>query len=241
MNQPNDPAQTSAPGRPSPSLREESFLRERKTKGLEFLRIGRIALEFWRGLRVMHPIGPAITVFGSARLKADHPSYKEAEKLGALLANQGFAVITGAGPGIMEATSKGAFEAGGQSVGCNIFLPHEQSHNRYLTKVVTFYYFFVRKVMLVKYSSAFVIFPGGFGTLDELMEALTLIQTGKHPPFPVVLVGIEYWQGFLHWAKEMMVAAKTVDAKDMNLITLVDTAEEALRTILEKAPRKNVE
>ena len=230
--------QESDPGAPIRKLSEENFLRTRATRITELLRVIRIGWEFIRGFRFMHPIGPAVTVFGSARLREGHPAYQDAVKLGRLLAEKGFAVITGGGPGIMEAANRGAFEAGGCSVGCNINLPHEQFHNKYLHKVITFYYFFVRKVMLIKYSSAYVIFPGGFGTLDELTEALVLIQTGKHPPFPVVLVGREYWVGFMQWAKEMMIAARTVDAKEMDLITLVDTPEEACEVVCALASHK---
>lgn len=224
---PGTPVDPPKPNPPSPILREETFLQTRASRLTEFRRVIRIAFEFIRGFRALHTLGPAVTVFGSARIAENHPFYQGAQRMGALLAQGGFAVITGGGPGIMEAANRGAFEAGGMSVGCNIFLPHEQLANPYLNKVITFYYFFVRKVMLIKYSSAFVIFPGGFGTLDELTEALTLMQTGKHPPFPVVLVGKEYWHGFFSWAQGMMLAAKTVDAKDLGLLTLVDTAEEA--------------
>jgi uncharacterized protein (TIGR00730 family) len=161
----------------------------------------------------------------------------EARRLGSLLAASGFATITGGGPGIMEAANRGAFEAGGMSVGCNIDLPHEQKPNPYLNRVVTFYYFFVRKVMLVKYSSAFVIFPGGFGTLDELTEALTLIQTGKTPRFPVILVGRAYWEGMTQWMREMFVSSRTIDEADLGLLRLVDTAEEAIHLIRQAFPR----
>jgi uncharacterized protein (TIGR00730 family) len=212
---------------PMPSLREEKFLRTRGGRLLEFFRVVRIAVEFIRGFRCLHGIGRAVTVFGSARFPEDHPYCREARKLGGLLANHGYSVMTGGGPGIMEAANRGAFEGGGESIGCNIDLPHEQKPNPYLTKVITFYYFFVRKVMLVKYSSAFIIFPGGYGTLDELSEAVTLIQTGKHPPFPVILVGRTYWEGFLRWAKEELVEAKTISAEDLGILRLVDTAEEA--------------
>ncbi|RZA09877.1 MAG: TIGR00730 family Rossman fold protein [Proteobacteria bacterium] len=231
----------SDPGQPAKILREEVFLRTRASRLTEFLRVIRIGFEFIRGFRAMHNIGPAVSVFGSARLPPGHPAYEGAREIGQLLAEKGFAVITGGGPGIMEAANRGAFEAGGCSVGCNIDLPHEQHHNPYLTRVVTFYYFFVRKVMLVKYSSAYVIFPGGFGTLDELTEALTLIQTGKHPRFPVVLVGREYWVGFLDWAREMLVKAKTVDVRDLDLISLVDTPAEAAEIVWAYASRKDGE
>lgn len=234
---PGTPVETPKPSPPSPALREETFLQTRASRFTEFRRVIRIAFEFIRGFRALHTIGPAVTVFGSARIPESHEFYQGARRMGTLLAQGGFAVITGGGPGIMEAANRGAFEAGGLSVGCNIFLPHEQRANPYLNKVITFYYFFVRKVMLIKYSSAFVIFPGGFGTLDELTEALTLMQTGKHPPFPVVLVGKGYWEGFFTWAQGMMLAAKTVDAKDLDLLTLVETAEEAALYIAARATK----
>ncbi len=213
---------------PAKSLREETFLRTKSSRLLEFLRVVRIAFEFIRGFRALHFLGPTVTVFGSARIPESHAFYQDARRLGQLLAAEGFVVMTGGGPGIMEAANRGAFEKGGTSVGCNIHLPREQVPNPYLTHAITFYYFFVRKVMLVKYSSAFVIFPGGFGTLDELTEALTLMQTGKHPPFPLVLVGREYWTGFLVWMRETFIASRTLDIQDLDKITLVDSAEEVL-------------
>ncbi|MGE3262360.1 MAG: TIGR00730 family Rossman fold protein [Bacteriovoracia bacterium] len=226
-----DNVEPKSPSPPIKSLREETFLRERSTRLMEFLRVLRINVEFIRGFRHLHFLGPAVTVFGSARLTAETKSYQEAHKLGALLTKDNFAVLTGGGGGIMEAANRGAFEANGVSVGCNIVLPHEQKPNRYLTKTMNFYYFFVRKVMLMKYSSAYVIFPGGFGTLDELTEALVLIQTGKSVRFPVILVGREYWIGFLDWMRAMFVASKTIDVQDLDLLSLVDSAEEAAAII----------
>jgi len=230
MDENKDPKQPLAP------LREEIFLQTRGSRLLEFFRVVRISVEFIRGFRALHRIGTTITVFGSARLQENHPAYLEARKLGGLLAEKGFTVMTGGGPGIMEAANRGAFEAGGPSVGCNISLPHEQSPNRYLTKTITFYYFFVRKVMLMKYSSAFVIFPGGFGTLDELTEAITLIQTGKHPPFPVILVGKQFWSGFLQWANDSLLASKTINPEDIESLLLVDSAEEACELLCRLTP-----
>jgi uncharacterized protein (TIGR00730 family) len=168
--------------RPMPKMRrvaelkgEAQFLAGRHSRFYEALRVIRISLEFFRGFFTLHFIGPAITVFGSARFKEDHPYYQLAQKVGAAIAREGFTVMTGGGPGVMEAANRGAKEVGGTSIGCNIVLPHEQRPNPYLDQVVNFYYFFVRKVMLVKYSYAFVIMPGGFGTLDEMTEALTLL------------------------------------------------------------------
>src|SRR6266850_6078740 len=149
--------------------------------------------DFLRGFRVLHFVGPCVAVFGSARIKAGSPDYELARKIGAGLSRMGFTVMTGGGPGLMEAANRGAKEAGGRSVGCNILLPTEQTPNSYVDRMVTFRYFFVRKVMLVKYSYAFVVLPGGFGTIDELFEALTLIQTRKILDFPVVLMGVDYW------------------------------------------------
>ncbi|MGZ3694641.1 MAG: LOG family protein [Bdellovibrionota bacterium] len=232
-----EPVEPKKPSPPMKILREETFLREKSTRFMEFLRVLRINVEFVRGFRHLHFLGPAVTIFGSARLTEGSQPYKEALKLGALLAQDKFAVLTGGGGGIMEAANRGAFEANGISVGCNIVLPHEQKPNRYLTKTMNFYYFFVRKVMLMKYSSAYVIFPGGFGTLDELTEALVLIQTGKSVRFPVILVGREYWTGFIEWMREMFVKSKTIDAQDLDLLSLVDTAEEAAKIIHEHASK----
>jgi len=192
--------------------------------------LGRIVREFLRGFRVLHFVGPCVTVFGSARFKEDHQYYKLARRLGGELSHIGFTVMTGGGPGIMEAASRGAKEAGGSSIGCNIELPLEQAPNPYLDEVLTFRYFFVRKVMLVKYSYAFVVLPGGVGTMDELFEAVTLIQTKKIQNFPVVLMGKEYWsplEGFL----KTMVREGTIDATDPNLLLLTDSVDEAISHI----------
>ena len=210
---------------------EALFLAGRHSRLNEFLRVIRIALEFIRGFRHLHYIGPAITVFGSARFKKDHPFYLLAEQVGATIAKEGYTVVTGGGPGLMEAANKGAKEAGGHSVGCNIILPHEQGSNPYLDKVVTFYYFFVRKVMLIKYSYAFVILPGGLGTMDEMTEALTLIQTGKLYDFPLILVGKEYWKGLYDFIQNTMVANQTVSQEDLNFIHITDDPAEVARII----------
>ena len=190
-------------------------------------RVLRILSEFVEGFDALNEVGPAVTVFGSARSKPDDPYYKAGEQLGAALANRGFAVITGGGPGIMEAVNKGAHEAGGLSVGCNIELPHEQSLNPYVDLGVEFRYFFVRKNMFVKYARGFVIFPGGFGTLDELFESLTLAQTGKIEHFPIVLFGSTYWQGLLDWMKEHVLAWHAIAPEDLQLMSLTDDPEEA--------------
>ncbi len=185
-------------------------------------RMFRILGEFAQGFEEMADVGKAVTIFGSARLQHDHPDFVKAEALSADLANRGYTVVTGGGPGIMEAANKGAFEAGGRSVGLNIVLPHEQAPNPYQTDKVNFRYFFVRKVMLVKYSTAFVVFPGGFGTIDELFEALTLIQTKKIKPFPVFLVGTAYWRGLVQWLQETLVRAGTIAEHDLHLFKVVD-------------------
>ncbi len=183
---------------------ERAFLAESKLPGDEAARLRRISDEFSRGFRALYQIGPAVTVFGSARFKENHRYYKLARSVGAELARAGFATMTGGGPGIMEAANRGAHEAGGASYGLNIILPHEQSANRYVDRSVEFRYFFARKVMLVKYSCAFIIMPGGLGTLDELYETATLIQCGKIGPFPVILMGTEFWEGMRRWGKFMM-------------------------------------
>jgi uncharacterized protein (TIGR00730 family) len=189
-------------------------------------RVLRIMGEFVDGFDVLARVGLAVTVFGSARVKEDSPYYAAAREVGHGLAERGFAVITGGGPGIMEAANRGAHDAGGLSIGCNIELPHEQSPNPYANLSIDFRYFFVRKTMFVKYSEAFVVFPGGFGTLDELFEALTLIQTAKVKRFPVVLYGSEYWGGLLEWVEQRVAAEDMVSAGDLALVQVVDTTEE---------------
>jgi uncharacterized protein (TIGR00730 family) len=196
-------------------------------------RVFRIMGEFVEGFDTLAQVGPAVSVFGSARTQRDDPHYQAAEEMGRRLAQAGFAVITGGGPGIMEAANKGAFEAGGDSVGCNIELPFEQGMNAYVRTAINFRYFFVRKTMFVKYAEAFVIFPGGFGTMDELFEALTLIQTGKVRDFPVVLFGRKYWQGLVDWIRETMLAGGKISAGDIDLLIATDSPEEAVKVILE--------
>ncbi len=185
-------------------------------------RLFRIMGEFVQGFEEMADVGKAVTIFGSARFKPDNAYYKKAEQLAASLADSGYTVFTGGGPGIMEAGNKGAYEAGGRSIGVNIILPFEQNPNPYQTDSIDFRYFFIRKVLLVKYSTAFVVFPGGFGTLDELFEALTLIQTKKIKPFPVYLVDSEYWSGLIEWIKDTQLAKGAISKKDLNLFKVVD-------------------
>ena len=190
-------------------------------------RVLRIMGEFIEGFDKLANIGKAVTVFGSARTAPEDPQYLAAVEVGKLLAEAGFATITGSGPGIMEAANKGAKEAKGRSIGCNIELPFEQGANPYVDTVVNFRYFFVRKTMFIKYSVAFIIFPGGFGTLDELFEALTLIQTGKISQFPVILFGTHYWAGLLRWMQSRMLAEQKIASADLDLMTLTDDPREA--------------
>ncbi|HYL99341.1 MAG TPA: TIGR00730 family Rossman fold protein [Blastocatellia bacterium] len=187
----------------------------------------RIFAELIRGFRALHFIGPCVTVFGSARFPEGHQYYELARSVGRSLVDLGFTVMTGGGPGVMEAANRGAREAGGRSVGCNIKLPKEQKPNPYLDRWVNFRYFFIRKVMLVKYSFGFVVMPGGLGTMDEFFEAATLIQTGKISSFPLVLLGVEYWQP-LEELLRRMVAAGTIAAADLNLVLITDSVDEAM-------------
>jgi uncharacterized protein (TIGR00730 family) len=196
-------------------------------------RVLRIMGEYVHGFDALAEVGAGIAVFGSARTPEGDPMYEAARDLGRRLAQAGFAVITGGGPGIMEAANRGAREAGGLSVGCNIELPHEQAVNAYAEVSVNFRYFFCRKTMFMKYAEGFVLFPGGFGTLDELFEALVLIQTGKVQRFPVVLYGSAYWRGLVDWIKERPLADAKIDADDLRLLTVTDSTEEGCRMMLE--------
>ena len=194
-------------------------------------RVFRIMGEFVEGFDELASLTRGISVFGSARTKPDHPDYAAAQETAALLAREGFSVITGGGPGIMEAANRGAFEAGGVSIGCNIELPFEQKPNAYQTRSLTFKYFFVRKMMFVKYSLGFVIFPGGFGTFDELFEALTLIQTKKIRDFPVVLFGTSYWNGLLDWIRKAVLVDGKIAEHDLRLFHVTDSPEEVVRIV----------
>lgn len=193
-------------------------------------RIFRIMSEFVEGFEEMANIGTAVSIFGSARTKPDHPDYQAAELTSRLLAKSGFSVITGGGPGIMEAANKGAFEAKGKSIGLNITLPQEQEANRYQTISLDFHYFYARKVMFVKYASAFVCFPGGYGTLDEFFETITLIQTLKIEAFPIILYGSHYWSGLTDWIKRQLVPAY-MDPEDADIFRLVDSPQEIVRLV----------
>ena len=197
-------------------------------------RVFKIMAEFVSGFQMMSDAAPAVAVFGSTRVRADSPEYCLAEKLGRLLAAEGFSVITGGGPGVMTAANKGAKKAGGASIGFNIKLPNQQQPNKYIDqdKLLSFDYFFVRKVMFMKYAQAFIALPGGFGTLDEVMEAVTLIQTGKSERFPVILVGKRYWEGFYHWIEETMCRDNGyIHADDLEFIYLEDSPEEVIEII----------
>jgi uncharacterized protein (TIGR00730 family) len=189
--------------------------------------------DFMRGFRALHFVGPCITVFGSARYKEDHPYYKLAQEMGAAIAKMGFTVLTGGGPGIMEAANRGARDVGGRSVGCNIKLPFEQDANPYVDRSVTMNHFFVRKTLLLKYSYGYVIMPGGFGTMDEMFEALTLIQTGKIHNFPMVIMGGDYWRDLKELIEGMIVGG-TISPEDLNLIKYTDSIEEAVIKLHEK-------
>jgi len=188
----------------------------------------RIFLEFLRGFAFLNIDQPMVTVFGSARFTEDDPRYVLARELGAALAQAGYAVMTGGGPGIMEAANRGASEAGGLSLGANIHLPHEQNPNPYLDRVMTFEHFFVRKVMMLKYSRAFVIMPGGFGTIDELSEALTLIQTGKMESFPIVVMGTAFWRPLIEFFSESLVSQGTISPHDLELVYTTDSIDDAV-------------
>jgi uncharacterized protein (TIGR00730 family) len=204
-------------------------------------RVLRILSEFVEGFEALAGVGPAVAVFGSARTSPGSPEYELARRIGAELARAGFAVITGGGPGAMEAANRGAYEAGGLSIGCNVELPHEQHLNPYVDLSVEFHYFFARKTMFVKYADAFIIMPGGFGTLDELFESLTLIQTGKIRNFPVVLIGHAYWDGLIAWMRNVQLPAGAIAQEDIDLLRVIDDPEEAVALITEYAQANGIE
>ena len=214
------------------------FLEGPQPRSFELIRAFRIFGEFVRGFRRMHFIGPCVTVFGSARFGEDHPYYRIAREIGMRLAQAGFAVMTGGGPGVMEAANRGARDVDGRSIGCNIRLPKEQRPNPYLDRWITFRYFFVRKVMLIKYSYGFVALPGGLGTLDEIFETATLIQTGKIRNFPLVLIGTDYWEPLMAFMRDRLVAQRTVDPEDLDRLTITDSPAEAIEVITDLATRR---
>lgn len=195
----------------------------------------RIQSEFVEGFGALAELGPAISIFGSARTKPDHPDYELAHTCARLVVERGYAVITGGGPGVMEAGNRGAYEADGVSVGLGIELPFEQGMNEYVNLGVNFRYFFARKTMFVKYASGFIVLPGGFGTFDELFEALTLVQTHKITEFPIVLVGKDYWAGLIAWLKDSVAKRGMINPADVDLFHVVDTAEEAVQIVADHA------
>jgi uncharacterized protein (TIGR00730 family) len=222
-------------GKATPSPEEQLFLEGPHGRGFELGRAFRIFRELIYGFRSLHFVGPCITVFGSARFPPEHRYYALTRELGAKIADAKFTIMTGGGPGLMEAANRGAKEANGVSIGCNIVLPKEQNPNRYLDKWVEFRYFFVRKMMLVKYSYGFVAAPGGFGTLDELFEVATLIQTGKIRNFPMVLLGVEYWSPLIEFIKASLLANAAIDAHDLEHLFLTDSPSEAVSFIQARA------
>jgi uncharacterized protein (TIGR00730 family) len=233
------PVPTTIPAEGGQRAREERlFLEGPQSRGFELRHMWRVGSEYFRALRALHFLGPCVTVFGSARFGEGHPAYALGREVGAALASEGFTVMTGAGPGVMEAANRGAKDVGGQSIGCNIILPHEQAANPYVDRLVTFRYFFIRKVMLVKYSYGFIALPGGFGTMDEVFETATLIQTGKIRDFPIVLVGTEFWTPFLDFLREQLLASSTIDAKDVDRLIVTDSAQEAAAHVRETAVAK---
>ncbi|HET6569059.1 MAG TPA: TIGR00730 family Rossman fold protein [Rhodothermales bacterium] len=229
----NTPLQMQTPmkGRQKMTEREVQAWQQSQVKDL--WRIFRIMSEFVNGFESLSSLGPCVSIFGSARTKPDSPYFRMAEEVARFLVEAQYGVITGGGPGIMEAANKGAHEAGGVSVGLNIVIPHEQSANPYVDrdKLIDFDFFFVRKVMFLKYAQGFVVLPGGYGTLDELFEALTLVQTGKSTRFPVVLMGTEFWSGMVDWLKEDVLGAGNISPDDPNLFSLTDDPQEAVEII----------
>ena len=238
----NDPSRADEPTAPEPSsviwgkatrdVDELRLLEGPGPRAAELGRLVRISLELLRGFRALHFVGPCVTVFGSAHSPRGEGYYENARVLGGMLARAGFTVMTGGGPGIMEAANRGAKEVGGRSVGCNIMLPLEQKPNAYLDRWITFRYFFVRKVMLAKYSYAFVAFPGGFGTLDEIFEIATLVQTGKIRDFPLVLMGVSYWMPLMEFLRSRALAEGAIERRDLERLLLTDSPEEAMERIL---------
>lgn len=209
---------------------EKQFLIDEFKLG-ESWRIFKIIGEFVEGVESLYDIGPAVSIFGSARTSPDDPICKTAEKLAAMLVKNGFAVITGGGGGVMEAANKGAAKAGGKSIGLNIILPREQKPNRYSNIKVEFNYFFIRKVMFIKYASAYIIMPGGLGTLDELFEAATLVQTQRIKPLPIILVGSDYWSGLIDWIKNQLLKTLKIAPEDMDIFQVIDSPDDIVKTI----------
>ena len=219
------------------AIEDRQLLGGPNPRSREFRLVMGVVKDFFNGFRALHFVGPCVTVFGSARYHEDHEFYQLARRMGAAIANMGFTVLTGGGPGIMEAANRGAKDVGGRSVGCNILLPMEQHPNRYLDRWVNIRYFFVRKTLLIKYSYGFVIMPGGFGTMDEMFEALTLIQTRKIRNFPIVVMGKDYWADLGDFLQKML-ASGTISPEDLDLIKFTDSVEEAVAHLEEKAVKQ---
>ena len=235
----SSPAPRASWGKSTPSVEERRFLQGPRKRYAEFLDLFRIFREFVRGIRALRSIGPCVTVFGSARFSEDHRYYHLAREVGAALANAGFTVMTGGGPGSMEAANRGAKDVGGYSVGCNVVLPREQKPNPYLDLWLEFDWFFVRKLMLRKYSTAFIALPGGFGTMDEMFEVATLIQTRKIGSFPLILMGTHFWTPLLDFLQEKMVGEQTIKQEDRDRLVLTDDVNEAVQLITLNALRKS--
>ena len=225
-------------GKGTQNPEDGKFLQGPQTRTNELARLGRIAVDFVRGIRGLHFVGPCVTVFGSARFPESHRYYAMAREMGKRLGRAGFTTMTGGGPGIMEAANRGAREVGAPSIGCNIVLPHEQKPNPYVDRWIEFRYFFVRKVMLVKYSYAFVVLPGGFGTMDEVFECATLIQTGKIRNFPLILMGTDYWAPLRDFICHRMVAEGTILPADCERILFTDSPDEAMDRIMSAATQE---
>ena len=236
---PQDPAALGAAWEAGAAAPDEvRFLQGPQPRGFELSKAFGIGCELMRGFRTFHFLGPCVTVFGSARFGEGHPHYALARDVGARLARAGFTVMTGGGPGLMEAANRGAKEVGGVSVGCNIELAREQRPNPYLDRWITFRHFFVRKLMLVKYSYAFIAMPGGFGTLDEIFEVATLIQTGKIKQFPLVLMGREFWRPFMDFLRGRLLEGGMIDPTDYERFLVTDSPEEAARAVTDVAMRQ---
>jgi len=236
-------SQRSSGSQPPPVTEDERLLAQgpRERRGFvktDSWRVLRIMGEFVEGFDTLSDVYNAVTVFGSARIKPEDPYYEKAVETARMLAEEGFPIITGGGPGIMEAANRGAQEGNGLSIGCNIELPFEQGLNPYVERAINFRYFFVRKTMFVKYSTAFIVFPGGYGTMDELFEALTLIQTGKVKHFPVILFGEEYWAGLAEWLRERVAGEGKIATTDLRLFTVTDSPREAVATVRKARERR---
>ncbi len=234
---PPSPSEIKAEEEFTTAFQDRLLLAGPNPRSRDFSLLMSVVKDFLVGFRALHFVGPCVTVFGSARYKEDHPYYVLTRKLGAAISKMGFTVMTGGGPGIMEAANRGAKDVGGRSVGCNIILPFEQKQNPYLDRSVDIKHFFVRKTLLIKYSYGFVIMPGGFGTMDEMFEALTLIQTGKLENFPVVLMGKEYWTDLRDFL-EKMVSGGTISPEDLDLMLFTDSIDEAVAHLEEKAVKQ---